>query len=450
MKNLIKKVFNKFGKSDLSKKVITNTSWMLFQNIYTMIIAVFVTAFVARYYGPSGYGTLNYVIAFTGLFSGLAVFGTNHIAIKDFTQGEHDDEKVFGTLFIIRIIFSIIVFIVCQIAVYIVSNGDKVTQIITLLFNIKTIFAVTDIITYYANAKIKNKYISIYKIISITIFSILKILCVILKLNIVYLAGTYLIEGIIYALLLFTSIKKINNNKTMKKWYFDKKYAIEVIKKSSYYALASIMVTIYLKIDQVMLGIMIEGKTQVGIYSAAVRIAEMWTFIPIAVITSLKPIIIDAKEKNEKDYINKLQKLYNIISLLCIVFAIGMMIFGNLVIYILYGVEYASANIPMYIIVWGLLFGELGNVHYIWMICENKQKYSLIYSFTGCITNIIANLILIPICGIIGAAIATCFSQIAANFISFMFNKETRILPKMLLKSLNPINGIKDLLNQKN
>lgn len=83
------------------------------------------------------------------------------------------------------------------------------------------------------------------------------------------------------------------------------------------------------------------------------------------------------------------------------------------------------------------------------MICEEKQKYSLFYSFSGCITNIIFNIILIPRFGMIGAAIATLISQISSNIISFALIKETRILSKMLLKSLNPINGIKDLLSQK-
>ena len=67
------------------------------------------------------------------------------------------------------------------------------------------------------------------------------------------------------------------------KWYFDKVYAKKLLGRCWYFALSAIMVTIYLRIDQVMLGSMIQDKSQVGIYSAAARIAEMWVFVPNAI-----------------------------------------------------------------------------------------------------------------------------------------------------------------------
>ncbi len=50
---------------------------------------------------------------------------------------------------------------------------------------------------------------------------------------------------------------------------------------------------IYLRIDQVMLGEM-AGSEEVGVYAAAVRIAEAWYFIPVAVCSSVFPGIVKA------------------------------------------------------------------------------------------------------------------------------------------------------------
>ena len=99
----------------------------------------------------------------------------------------------------------------------------------------------------------------------------------------------------------------------------------------------------------------------------------------------------------------------------------------------------------MCIILVGITFGVLGNIHYIWMICEKKEKYSTFYSFFGCFSNIIINALLIPKYGMIGAAIATLISQIMSNVVAFLFFKDAKILSKMLLKSLNIIKGIKVL-----
>ena len=435
---IINKIFNKLNISNVTK----NVSWILIQNIYTMLIGLILTGIVARHYGTEGYGIINLALSFVSLFSFIAVFGTNHIIVNDLTEKKYEKGLVLGSNLFVRITLSVIALIISQLFSIFLYDGN--INIIILIFNINTILCSSDVIVYYAQSKIQNKYISISKIISTTVFSVMKIIVIIFDFNVTIYALTYLVETIVYSILLYFSYKKIKDDNIIK-WSIDKKYIFNLLQKSKYYALSALMVTIYLKIDQVMLGTIFSDKSQVGIYSAAVRIAEIWTFVPLSVITSYKPIIIKNKGENIDFYNISLQKLYNIISVICFVFTIGICLFGKLGIFILYGSNYLSAYIPLIILVFGIWIGTLGNIHYIWMTCENKEKYSLIYSFNGCITNIILNIILIPKYGIIGAAIATLISQVFSNIIAFLFIKEARCLSIMLLKSLNPINGIKVL-----
>ena len=436
------KILSKFNMGKVSK----NVSWILIQNIFSMICSIFVTAIVARHYGATGYGYINLAQSFVTLFSFIAIMGTNHMIMKDLSEEKIDNGIVLGSNLFIRIILAIVSLFVSQCISLLLY--DKEINILILFFNLNTILCSFDVFSYYAQSRLQNKYISISKIVSITIFSVLKLLVVVFNLDIKFFVLTYLIETIIYSILLYISYKKIDDSKNIK-WKIDFTYIKRLLKKGKYYALASLMVTIYLRIDQVMLGTMITDKAQVGIYSAAVRISEIWTFVPISIITSYKPIIIADKEKNQKNYGNELSKLYNIVSFVCFLFVIAICVFGKLGIYILYGSEYMDAYIPLIILTIGIWFGVLGNIHYIWMICENKEKYSMFYSFIGCITNIIFNVLFIPKYGIIGAAIATLVSQISSNIISFSLIKETRVLSKKILMSLNPINGLKELLNKR-
>lgn len=429
-------------------KVIKNISWILVQNIYTMLIGMIITGIVARHYGTEGYGIINFGTSFVSLFSFIAIFGTNHIIINDFTKNKSDAGTILKTNFIVRLMLSIFALIICQITAGIMYN-DSTIKIIILLFNINTILSCSDVITYYAQSKIKNKYISICKIISFTILSILKIIVIYYNLNIIYLVATYLIETIIYSILLIFSFKKIKDKDEVIIYKFDKRYARNLLKRSKYFALSSLMVTIYLKIDQVMLGTFFTDKSVVGIYAAAVKISELWTFVPISVITSFKPIIIDCKAKNDDlAYKKNLQKLYNIVSLICFIFLFGIIIFGKLGIHIIYGKSYYEAYLPLIILTLGVWFGVLGNIHYIWMTCENKEKYSTIYSLVGCVSNIILNAILIPKYSYYGAAIATLISQISSNIIVFNLMPKARIISLMAIKSLNIFNGIKELKNK--
>ena len=137
-------------------------------------------------------------------------------------------------------------------------------------FNINTILSSCDVISYYAQSKIENKYISISKIISTTIFSVIKVVFALCKASIVLYAMSYIIETIIYSILLVISYNKIKDNNV--RWSFDKNYMKLLLNSGKYYAFSSLMITIYLRIDQVMLGSFFSDKSAVGIYSAAVRI----------------------------------------------------------------------------------------------------------------------------------------------------------------------------------
>lgn len=432
------------------KKVAKNSSWIVFQNIFTMILGVVITGVIARYFGTEKYGIFNYILSITSLFSGIASIGIYHIATKDLTQRPEDEGKILGTSFTIRLIAAILLIIAAETTVCIMTHNDSTSMVIGILLSLMMLFSCSEVIDYYATANLKVKYLAVSKCISYIIFAVLKILIVVLKLDIRYYTATYLIEGIIYAIFLSISYKLIHKNigKTCK-WSFDKDYAKKLLSNCWYFALSSIMVTIYMRIDQVMLGKMIEDKSQVGIYSAAVRIAEMWAFVPNSIISSFKPVIMKYKgENNNKEYVKNLQRLYDISSLVSILFAIGITIFARLIIVILYGKAFLEASKILYILIWGIWFGILGNVHYVWLICENKGKYSLFYSATGSISNIIFNAILIPKYGMYGAAIATLISQFIANIVSFGIFKETRVLSKFAIKAILFIEPLKFLKNR--
>lgn len=432
------------------KKVAKNSSWIVFQNIFTMILGVVITGVIARYFGTEKYGIFNYILSITSLFSGIASIGIYHIATKDLTQRPEDEGKILGTSFTIRLIAAILLIIAAETTVCIMTNNDSTSMVIGILLSLMMLFSCSEVIDYYATANLKVKYLAVSKCISYIIFAVLKILIVVLKLDIRYYTATYLIEGIIYAIFLSISYKLIHKNigKTCK-WSFDKDYAKKLLSNCWYFALSSIMVTIYMRIDQVMLGKMIEDKSQVGIYSAAVRIAEMWAFVPNSIISSFKPVIMKYKgENNNKEYVKNLQRLYDISSLVSILFAIGITIFARLIIVILYGKAFLEASKILYILIWGIWFGILGNVHYVWLICENKGKYSLFYSATGSISNIIFNAILIPKYGMYGAAIATLISQFIANIVSFGIFKETRVLSKFAIKAILFVEPLKFVKNR--
>ena len=415
------------------KQILGNSMWQISEKIITMVIGVIVTGIVARYLGTEGYGLVNFVVSIVTLYTAFSTLGMETFVVKDVLKKDKDKNKVLGTSFIIRIIGGIALIIISQITLYIINPKDVITQLLGVIMGSCMIFKSFEVIEYYFQSQMKLKINSIIRIITLIIVSGCKVLVVMLDLGTIGYMFTYLIDALIAGLLLFIYLKL--NEKI--KFEFDKEYAKELLKKCWYVAISGMMITIYMRIDQVMLGSMLPTKSQNGIYSAAVKIAEMWYFIPLALINSFKPVIMKAKhEDNEKEYKNYVQKLYDMVSIIGVVCGIGITIFSPLIVNIIYGEEYAQSAQILSISVWAGLFATLGSARSVWLVTENLQKYTIAYTLGGCILNVILNSVLIPNYGAYGAAFATLFAQIFSNVFVLMLFKKTRISSMMILKSI--------------
>ena len=181
---------------------------------------------------------------------------------------------------------------------------------------------------------------------------------------------------------------------------------IKIILRDSWPLLFSgLMIMIYMRADQIMIGQMI-GNTEVGIYATAVRFAEMWNFIPMAVASSTLPSIVSVAHDEKTMYV-RLQKLYNMTALLTYTIAIILTLVAYPLVHILLGSAYVRA-IPMLIVLaWSGVFTGLGVARSSFLTAMNWPKVHLLTVFLGCIVNLTLNFLLIPRFGGLGAAIAS-------------------------------------------
>ena len=199
---------------------------------------------------------------------------------------------------------------------------------------------------------------------------------------------------------------------------------------------SGVMISVYMKIDQVMLKEMLNTKA-VGIYAAAVKLCEAWYFVPTVFTASLFPAIISAKQKNEQLYKNRLQKLYDLMVWSSLVLAVPTAFLADWVIIILYGIEFNGAANVLRIYIWAGVFTFLGVASFKWLIAENLQHISFYLYSIGSITNIICNWFLIPIYGISGAAFATFISYGIASYGGFVIFRKSRSNFLMTTQSFN-------------
>jgi len=201
--------------------------------------------------------------------------------------------------------------------------------------------------------------------------------------------------------------------------------------------LTGMAILIYMRIDQVMLKELVGAET-VGTYAAAVKLCEVWYYIPVLIAASLYPAIIGVKDTNPALYHTQLQKLYTLLVWVAFALAIPITFLADWIIYIFYGNEYIESVIILKIYVWAGVFVSISLANNKWMVIENFQNYILLTTILGMSSNIICNVILIPSFGAPGAAVATLISYGIGSYLSLFFFPKVRKGFWLATKSINP------------
>ena len=421
-------------------KYFKNTSWLFVEKILRMIVGLFVGIWVARYLGPEQFGLFSYAQSFVGLFTAIATLGLDGIVVRELVKDESRRDELIGTAFYLKLIGAIAVLIVLAVAIQFTSN-DHYTNILVFIIASATIFQAFNVVDMYFQAKVLSKYVVYANVISLFISSIVKIVLILNDAPLIAFAWATLFDSIVLALGFIYYYVKNSSIFNIKNLIFKRETAVSLLKDSWPLILSGIVVSIYMKIDQVMIQEMM-GSEAVGQYAAAVRISEAWYFIPAVIASSLFPAIISSKKQSEELYYARLQKLYDLMVWMAIAIALPMTFLSDWLINLLYGELYNQAGSVLMIHIWAGVFVGLGVASGKWFMTENLIMLSFWRTFNGMVINIILNFMLIPKYGVQGAAIATLFSQIIAAYIFDLFNQKTKKVFWMKTKSFLLLNLI--------
>jgi PST family polysaccharide transporter len=155
------------------------------------------------------------------------------------------------------------------------------------------------------------------------------------------------------------------------------------------------------------------------------------------IVASVFPAILEAKKRDDGQYLQRLQRLYDLMVRLSIVIALPMTFIATPLVVTLFGSAYAKSGPVLAIHIWASVFVFLGVASSQWFVAENRQILSFQRTLLGAVVNVILNLILIPPFGPIGAAVATVIAYAMAAFLADLLQKGTRQMFLMKLSSMN-------------
>ncbi len=389
------------------QKYFQNALWMFLSRICALAISFLTTIYIARILGPTNYGYLSYAVSFTGLFAFMASLGIDGILYRDLIKYPERKNKLLGTAFIARFVAGLFTAMIVLSSMLFVSEND-VSRVLIFILSGTFIFNSFQIILFEFQSRADSKYPSIIALFITIFLNLLKVASIAAGKGVIYLALILLLESLLYALsYIYIYVKKAKQSVIA--WQFDKSYLYALLKDSFPLAAISAFSLIYARIDQVLIKHMIDTAS-VGIYDAAVKVAELWSFIPGILVAALYPAIVNAKKTAEELYNKRLGKL----ALFLFVFAVAVASFTALlapyIIDVLYGNAFIGGISALKIYVWSTAGTFLGILIIQYLITENLRKILAFVGFLPMLINVLLNIIWIPAYGIIGAAYATLLS----------------------------------------
>lgn len=416
------------------EKYAKNAGWLMIARVGSLGIKILVGIAVSNYLGPKEFGVYNYPLVFATFFIAAAALGLDGFVTRELLRFPEKKNELLGTAFVLKLMGGIVVLPLVYLAYHIAMGMTKLDAPFSyiLVVSFTGIIQAFNIIDSYFQSKALGKFIMKVQVMGNLLSAAFKLFLIVMGMSLNWFIAALLMDVIALAIGYIYVYQKEGGS--IFEWKFESPLAKFLLKNSWPMAFSAILISIYMKIDALMIQGYL-GSAQQGIYSSVVQLSEAWYFIPVALVTAVFPAIMNAKRDDPERYQRRMQNMYDLMVWISVSIALFMTVASPIIYKIFYTPEYWPAAHVLTIHIWAGIFTFLGTASGQFLIAEGYTKLSMLRTGAGAVINILLNIWWIPKYGITGAAIATLIAYFSSNFMILLVPK-TRQQGIMMLKSL--------------
>jgi O-antigen/teichoic acid export membrane protein len=356
------------------------------------------TFYFAHYLGPAVLGAYFLFLAYYGIFDLIGDGGLGGAAVKRISEGTAQNEY-FTAFVILRLLLlglSVVTFIL--ISPFLAGlEKDGLLYWLILALVAGSLAGITGI-NLYGTAQVGIMQVS--NLFNTLVKNLVQILAVFIGFGLGGLVAG-LIAGMIAATVINLRFIRLGLSQC------DRSHFAGLFSFSVWIFLSSGGLLIFTYADTILIGLFMT-ETDVGIYRVAFQLTSVASFLVVAFHTVLYPHISRWHAENQLTLIEySLRRAFTYSLFLAIPVIAGGILLSEKLLYFLYGAAFTSGS-PVLVI---LLFAQIGNIFmFLLTMCLNamdmprKTFYCTVFSAA---LNIVLNILLIPLFGIAGAAVAT-------------------------------------------
>lgn len=397
------------------------------------IVAVSVTAAVARHLGTEEFGVLSYALSFVMLFSTLWTLGLSSLVVRELVREPQAQTEILGTLFALRLAGGGLGVVAIIGASLVFGLDDPTTRIAIAVLAVATLFYAFDGIDFWLQSRVMSRFEVMARGTALLVTAAVNIGLIVADAPVIAFAiaaGSEWVLAAVGLAIVYTGL-----GESILAWRPRMARARSLLSASWPLVLSGAFYAVNLRIDQLMLGGM-AGTSAVGTYAAAARLSEVWYFVPTAIATSVFPALLRARAQSAARYEQRQQQLYDLMAMIALPLAVVISVGSPLIIGLVYGSDYSASAPVLAIHVWAGPFVFMAAILSKWLVAEDHLRFSLVRHGAGAASNVVLNLLLIPPMGPRGSAVATLISYAVASHLACFVYPPTRQAAIRMTKAL--------------
>jgi O-antigen/teichoic acid export membrane protein len=434
---MFQKIKNFLFKNTSPKQTVAkNTVWLSISNFGGRIIKAAIVIYAARILGTAGYGVFSYAITLAGFFGIFVDPGINSVLIRDGAKATPEErQSLFSTTLIMKAVILVAsVLIVIFIAPFF-STLPGAKLLLPLIALVIVFDSTREFLSSLFRAEERMQWDAasfLLENLGIMVFGFifLRMSATPLFFTYAYVAGSAV--GALTAIWLlrkrFTNIFAGASARRM----------MAIIKTAWPFAVTGALGILLTSSDILIISWM-RSASEVGIYSAGIRIIQVLYLVPGIIQMSTMPLLARLAKQDNVKFRIVIERTLAMIFLVSIPLSVGGIILGAQIMGLVFGAAYAVGGLALSILMLNLSFDYAGSVVASGIFAYDHQKNLIISSAIAGVGNVLFDLALIPHWGMVGSAVATLIAQILGN--TYLWYAMKKLNPFSILPQLGRIIG---------
>lgn len=418
------------------QRLLSNTALALVANVIVKATTTLLFILIGRNLGPTQSGVFSLGTTYYTIVFGLSALGLHELLVREVAPRRGESARYFVNYLTLRLIFSLLTYLLLAAGLLLFQPYSAETTRVVLIL---ALAALPEAIFTIAGALFEAHERLAVPTLAAVVNSLIKLVGGFWLLQrgaqVVDIAWLMVVAGAVSLLIFPPALFRLfrgspQTGRVLPEWRFG---LAQLRQTPGFFAIHLFSVLDY-QTDAFLISIMLT-VTDLGYYSAALTITLAISLMTFAVRAAIYPLMARyAREAPDKLAVLH-SKANQYLIALSLPIAAAVCLLARPIILLIYGPAFAPAVPVLQVSVWAAVFLLVNVPNARLLLVDNRQAAAAGLTGVSMTVNVIANLLLIPIFGIVGSALARVIAS-GAFFLSIHLYVRRNILPNRLLPLL--------------